>query len=258
MTRETVRFKDRVVIVTGGARGIGQTIAKAFARAGGIVAIPDILEGEGKNTVKEIEAEGGQAVAMKVDATDREQVKQFVEKIASDFGKIDILVNNIGFVKTIPFLETDETFWQQSIELNLTVGLRFCHLVLPHMVEQQYGRVVNISSIAGRNPRPMAVLYSVTKAGVIAMTRSLAVAMAPYNIRINCVAPATIETPITKENRQKDPKFDEFLEELTKSIVLKRWGRPEEVADVVLFLASDESTYMVGQTLSVDGGSCML
>jgi len=174
-----VRFKDKVTIVTGGARGIGRAIAQCFGREGASVIILDKEEEEARNNAKEIESQGGKATALKVDALQEQEVKDVVKKIVAERGRIDILVNNIGWNEAIPFLETDEALWRWSIDINLLVPLRFCHAVLPHMVKQKYGRVVNIASIAGRQPRPHAVAYSAAKAGVIAITRSLAVAMAP-------------------------------------------------------------------------------
>ena len=256
MNGEEGRFKGKVTLVTGGASGIGQAIAKGFANQDSMVAILDILEEEGGNTAKEIELQGGKAMAMKVDATDRQQVKSSVKEIINEWGRIDILVNNIGFAMTIPFLETDEAHWHRMLGINLIVPLRFCHLVLPYMLKQQYGRIVNISSIAGRQPRPEGVIYSAAKAGVISMTRSLAVAMAPHNIRVNCVSPGTIETALARQLRHDRPEYVEDL--MTKKVALGRFGQPEEVAAVVLFLASDESSYMVGQSVSVDGGNNML
>lgn len=245
-----MRFKDRVTIVTGGASGIGKATAQGFAKEGGTVIILDRLEEEARSTAKGIESQGGKAVAIKVEATEGQEVKSALEKIAEKWGRIDILINNIGSSESVSFLETDEALWRKVLDLNLMVPLFFCRAVLPYMVKQQYGRIVNIASIAGRQPRPMAVAYSAAKAGVISITRSLAVAMAPYNIRVNCVAPGTIETAFAKEVKH--------VEDILKQATLGRWGQPEEVAAAVLFLASDEASYIVGQTLAVDGGNNML
>jgi len=248
-------LKGRISIVTGGASGIGQAIAQRFAKEGSVVVILDRLEKEGKKTVKEIESQGGKAVAMKVDATEGQQVKNAVGEIVKEWGRIDILINNIGFCEIISFLESDETHWHRMLDCNLMVPLRFCHAVLPHMINQQYGRIVNIGSIAGRQPRPGAVVYSGAKAGVIAITRSLAVAMATHNIRINCVCPGLIATAKAQKDHHENP---EYIERIMKNISLERPGQPEEIAAVVLFLASDESSYIVGQSVNVDGGSSML
>ena len=247
-----MKFKDKVTLVTGGACGLGRAIAQCFAREGALVIILDKAEEEAGNTAREIESQGGKAVALKVDATQGQEVINVVDKIAEKWGRIDILVNNIGWNECISFLETDEALWRTSLDINLLIPMRFCRAVLPYMVKQQYGRVVNIASIAGRQPRPMAVTYSAAKAGVIAITRSLAVAMAPHNIRVNCIAPALIETELLRQNTP------ELLGPILKQTTLGRYCKPEEIAEAVLFFASDEASYIVGQSLHVDGGNCML
>ena len=239
-------------MVTGGACGLGRAIAQCFAREGALVIILDKAEEEAGNTAREIESQGGKAVALKVDATQGQEVINVVDKIAEKWGRIDILVNNIGWNECISFLETDEALWRTSLDINLLIPMRFCRAVLPYMVKQQYGRVVNIASIAGRQPRPMAVTYSAAKAGVIAITRSLAVAMAPHNIRVNCIAPALIETELLRQNTP------ELLGPILNQTTLGRYCKPEEIAEAVLFFASDEASYIVGQSLHVDGGNCML
>ncbi len=247
-----MRFKDKVIVITGGACGLGRAVALGFAREGGISVIMDISEENAQNTAVEIEAQGGSALALKMDATVGQEVKNAVARVIRELGRIDILVNNVGWTESLNFLETDEALWRKSLDINLMAPLRFCREVLPYMVEQQYGRVVNIASVAGRQPRPMAVVYSAAKAGVISLTRSLAVAMAPYNIRVNSVSPCTIDTGLLK---QEDPRH---LEPILKQVTLGRLSQPEEVAAAVLFLASDEASYIVGQSLHVDGGNCML
>ena len=247
-----MKFKDKVTLVTGGACGLGRAIAQCFAREGALVIILDKAEEEAGNTAREIESQGGKAVAFKVDATQGQEITNVIDKIAGKWGRIDILVNNIGWNECISFLETDEALWRTSLDINLLVPMRFCRAVLPYMVEQQYGRVVNIASIAARQPRPMAVTYSAAKAGVVAITRSLAVAMAPYNIRVNCIAPALIETELLKQNTP------ELIGPILKQTALGRYCQPEEIAAAVLFFASDEASYIVGQSLHVDGGNCML
>ena len=247
-----MKFKDKVTLVTGGACGLGRAITQCFAREGALVIILDKAEEEAGNTAREIESQGGKAVALKVDATQGQEVINIVAKIAEKWGRIDILVNNIGWNECISFLETDEELWRTSLDINLLIPMRFCRAVLPYMVKQQYGRVVNIASIAGRQPRPMAVTYSAAKAGVIAITRSLAVAMAPHNIRVNCIAPALIETELLRQNTP------ELLGPILKQTTLGRYCKPEEIAEAVLFFASDEASYIVGQSLHVDGGNCML
>ena len=247
-----MRFKDRVAIITGGASGLGKVTAQGFAREGGTVIILDIAGEKARSTVEKITSQGGKAVAIKADATKGQEVKSAVAKIAEEQGRIDILINNLGWSESIPFLESDEALWRKVLNLNLISTLNCCHAVLPYMVKQQYGRIVNIASIAGRQPRTMAVAYGAAKAGVISVTKSLAVAMAPYNIRVNCVAPGPMDTDLIRQLRP------EHTEAILKQVTLGRWGQPEEVATAVLFLASDEASYIVGQTLTVDGGNEML
>ncbi len=247
-----MRFKDKVTIVTGGARGLGKAIAEGFGKEEAHVIILDILEEEARSTAKEIERKGGKAIAIGLDATKGQEVKSAIGNIVEKWGRIDILVNNIGGNEVIPFLESDESIWQKSLDINLLVPLRFCHAVLPYMVNQKHGIIVNIASIAGRQPRPMSLVYSAAKAGVIAMTRTLAVAMAPYNIRVNSVAPGTMD------NRSREQRPPEHFEPILRQVTLGRMSKPEEVAAAALFLASDEASYIVGQSLHVDGGNCML
>ncbi len=248
-----MRFKDKVTVVTGAASGIGRAIAQRFAREGAIVAILDKQGEEAQRTAESIVSKGGKAEAIKVEATDGEEIKRAITKIAEKWGRIDILINNIGWVEDqLDFLDTNESMWLNSLDINLLVPMRFCREVLPYMVKQQQGSIVNIASIAGRQPRPLAITYSAAKAGVIAMTRSLAVAMAPHNIRVNSVSPGTIDTPQT---RGADPKH---LGPILAPVTLGRMGWPEDIAAAVMFIASDEAPYIVGQSLNVDGGNCML
>lgn len=247
-----MRFKDKVTIVTGGASGIGRAIAQGFAREGSTVMILDILGEEARNTAGEIESQGGKALAIKVDVTRGQEVKSAVDIIAKGQGRIDILINNVGGSESLPFLEADEAIWRKVLDLNLMAPLFFCHSVLPYMVGQKYGRIVNVASTAGRQPRPFGVAYGAAKAGVISITKSLAVAMAPYNIRVNCIVPGTIDTKALKLLRP------EVVEASLSRVALGRLGQPEEVASAALYLASDEASYIVGQSLGVDGGNEML
>ena len=247
-----MRFKDKVVIVSGGADGLGRAISLDFGREGGIVYVCDIAEDKAVKTAEDIKSQGGQAAALKVDVSRREEISTVVKEVIKRENRIDILVNNVGWTDTIPFLETDEKRWRQVLELNLICTMSFCQEVLPHMMEREYGRIVSIASIAGRQPRPLAVVYGAAKAGIISVTKSLAVAMAPYNIRVNCVAPGAMDTPLLKK------LSPEHLQPILDGTALKRVAQPEEIARAVLFLASDDVSYIVGQTLTVDGGNSMI
>jgi NAD(P)-dependent dehydrogenase (short-subunit alcohol dehydrogenase family) len=239
-------------MVTGGTSGVGQAIARSFAREGSMVIALDRLEAE--ETAKEMDARDHKIILIKIN--DEPQVKKAVDKIAQEWGRIDILINNFRLPTGGAFLETNEADWHQALDFNLMVPLRFCGAVLPYMVKQQYGRIVNVGSIAGRQPRPVSLAYSAAMAGVISITRSLAVAMARHNVRVNGICTGPTDDPVhQKFIRSADPAF---VESIKRNITLGRWGKTEEVAAVVLFLASDEASYIVGQSLSVDGGNNML
>lgn len=247
-----MRFADRTVIVTGGASGLGKAIARGFAAEGGTVVLFDVAEEKARLTAAEIDPGGTKAIPMRVDCTQGPEVRQAVGEVVARLGRIDILVNNVGWSESVPFLDSDEALWRKVLELNLICTLLCSHAVLPHMVRRRSGRIVNIASIAGRQPRPTAVAYGAAKAGVISVTKSLAVALAPFNVRVNGVAPGPLDTDLI---RQLEPAHAQGI---LDRVTLKRWGQPPEVASVVLFLASDEASFVVGQTVHVDGGNEML
>ena len=247
-----MRFRDKVTIVSGGADGLGRSISLGFGRDGSLVYICDIALDKAERTACDIEAAGGKAFPIKVDVSQREEIKRAIDRVMAEQKRIDILVNNVGWTDTLPFLETDEARWRKVLDLNLICTMNFCHIVLPHMMKRKNGRIVNVASIAGRQPRPLAVAYAAAKAGVISLTKSLAFAFARYGIRINCVAPGAMDTPLLKE---LSPEHSQPILDRT---AMERAGQPEEVAEAVLFLASDEASYIDGQTLAVDGGNCML
>jgi NAD(P)-dependent dehydrogenase (short-subunit alcohol dehydrogenase family) len=247
-----MRFKEKVAIVSGGAVGLGRAISLGFGQEGAAVYICDIDLEKANKTADEISSQGGRASALKVDVSHRQEIDGAVNEVMKREQKIDILVNNVGWTDTLPFLETDEKRWRRVLDMNLICTMNFCQAVLPHMIARNYGRIVNISSIAGRQARPLAVAYGAAKAGIISLTKSLAVIMAPHNIRVNCVAPGAMDTPLT---RALSP---EHVKPILEQVALKRLAQPEEVARAALFLASDDVSYIVGQTLTVDGGNSML
>ena len=247
-----MRFKEKVAIVSGGAVGLGRAISLGFGQEGAAVYICDIDLEKANKTADEISSQGGRASAIKVDVSHRQEIDGAVDEVMKREQKIDILVNNVGWTDTIPFLETDEKRWRRVLDMNLICTMNFCQAVLPYMIASNYGRIVNISSIAGRQARPLAVAYGAAKAGIISLTKSLAVIMAPHNIRVNCVAPGAMDTPLT---RALSP---EHVKPILEQVALKRLAQPDEVARAALFLASDDVSYIVGQTLTVDGGNSML
>jgi 2-hydroxycyclohexanecarboxyl-CoA dehydrogenase len=247
---------QRVAMVTGGARGIGRAIALALAADGRVVAVGDLDEGGAGETAAQVEADGGRALGLALDVTDTASVTAAVERAVDELGSIDVLVNNAGWDAMIPFLETDEQFWDRVIEINFKGCMRLTHTVLPGMVERGFGRVVNIGSDAGRVGSSLESVYSGAKGGVIAFTKTIAREVARSGVTANTVCPGPTRTPMlegmTKEGGGR------LVEALTRAVPMRRLGEPEDVAAAVAFLASDAAGYITGQTLSVSGGLTMV
>jgi NAD(P)-dependent dehydrogenase (short-subunit alcohol dehydrogenase family) len=250
-------LKDRVALVTGGARGIGRGIALKFAEEGCLVAIADLRENEAEQTLKGIAGKGSKGIFIKCDATNSSQVKQMVDKVISTFGKIDILVNNAGgFGVAVPLTEITEEEWDKSIDLNLKSAFLVSKAVAPHMIKKKYGKIINISSVAAITSGPPAIHYSSSKGGVLTMTIELAGELGRYGICVNAILPGTIRTPLwTETNVPKGANEDEFFNDMAKKMMLlQRPGYPEDVAGVALFFASSLSDYVTGDRLIVGGG----
>jgi len=237
-------------MVTGGARGIGRAIALALATDGRRVAVADLLEEEAAKTAAEA---GG--VAVPLDVTDSGSVTAAVERVVSELGPIDVLVNNAGWDEARPFLETDEPFWDRVIEINFKGGLRTTRAVLPGMVDRGWGRVVNIGSDAGRVGSSLESVYSGAKGGVIAFTKTIAREVARSGVTANVVCPGPTRTAFL--DRIAGEGGERLVDSLTRAVPMRRLGEPEDVAAAVAFLASEEAGYITGQTLSVSGGLTM-
>ena len=242
------RLDDKIAIVTGGGQGIGQAIAQKLAAEGAIVVVTDVDEA---NAAKTADALPG-AVASRTDVTDRQGVQAMVERVAGQFGGIDVLVNNAGWDKASSFVDSDPGDWDRVIAVNLYGVLHTCKAVLPIMAGQGRGAVVNLGSDAGRVGSSGEAVYSAAKGGIIAFTKSLAREMARDQIRGNCVCPGPTDTALFASFA--GPKLREAL---TKAIPFRRLGQPADVANVVAFLASDEASFLTGQTVSVSGGLTM-
>lgn len=242
------RLDDKIAIVTGGGQGIGQAIAQKLAAEGATVVVTDVDEA---NAVKTADALPG-AVAIRTDVTDRQGVQAMAERVAGQFGGIDVLVNNAGWDKASSFVDSDPDDWDRVIAVNLYGVLHTCKAVLPIMAGQGRGAVVNLGSDAGRVGSSGEAVYSAAKGGIIAFTKSLAREMARYQIRVNCVCPGPTDTALFASFA--GPKLREAL---TKAIPFRRLGQPADVANVVAFLASDEASFLTGQTVSVSGGLTM-
>jgi len=250
-----MRLEDKVAIVTGGGRGIGRAIAKTFFAEGARVVVADLELDSAATVVAEIEAAGGSGLAVKTDVALKSAADQMVEAAIQKYGQVDILVNNAGWDRIEPFLDNTEDIWAKIVSINLMGVINCCRAVLPQMISRKCGKIVNIGSDAGRVGSSGEAVYSATKGGVIAFTKTLAREMARNKINVNCVAPGPTDTDLFAEVAAGNPKIAEAL---VRSIPFRRLGRPEDIAYAVLFLASDEAGYITGQTLSVNGGLNML
>lgn len=247
-----MKLKDRVAIVTGGAKGIGKAIAFTFVREGAKVVLIDVDKKSLETTKKEIEKIGGKALSIPCDITRRLEVNEMVNQVQKSFSRIDILVNNAGIIRRGTIETVTEEDWDQVIEVNLKGTFNCCKAISEIMIRQGYGKIVNISSIAGKmGDITSAPGYGPSKAGVDALTKTLARQLAPYKITVNSVAPHAIETEMSAQWSEERRK------EIIASIPLGRLGKPEDVAEAVLFLASEEASFITGEILDVNGGALM-
>jgi 2-hydroxycyclohexanecarboxyl-CoA dehydrogenase len=251
-------FKDKTVIVTGGARGIGRAVVQAFAQAGANVVIADLRLADAEQTAKEIvKCDCRRVVAVQTDVTKREDIDRLREETLRMFTRIDVLVNCAGWDRLLPFLKTTPELWQKVLNINFLGIVNMCHAILPHMVERKQGTIVNISSDTGRVGSFGEAIYASSKAAIMAFSKTLAREHARDNIRVNVVSPGLCETPLIEEMRE-DPLTAKILGSIVSFIPLKRLGQPEEIAPLVVFLASDAASYITGQVYSVNGGLNMV
>ena len=243
---------NKLAIITGGARGIGKQIALTFAKEGYNIAINYRTENEDlKNTKKEIEENNVKCFTFQGDVTNFKDCEQFVKQIVQEFGNIDVLVNNAGITRDTLLMRMKEEDFKQVIDTNLIGTFNVTKNVISYMMKARSGRIINISSVVGISGNAGQTNYSASKAGIIGFTKSLAKEVASRNITVNAVAPGFIETQMT------DVLKDDIKEEIAKKIPLKRMGTPQDVANVVKFLASNDSSYITGQVINIDGGMLM-
>jgi len=247
----------RTALVTGGGRGIGRSIAEGLADDGLAIVIVDLRLQEAEETAAAIIEAGGKAMAIEANVVDSSSVAAAVEAAEERFGHIDVLVNNAGWDDLMPFLDTDEAFWDLIIDINFKGPLRFIQHVLPGMIERKYGRIINIGSDAGRVGSSLESVYSGAKGGIIAFTKTIAREHARHGVTANVVCPGPTDTPFMAETMDAQGNADAVLAAMVKSVPMRRLAAPEEVATAVRFFATDEAGYVTGQTLSVSGGLTM-
>ncbi|MBM3246573.1 MAG: 3-oxoacyl-[acyl-carrier-protein] reductase [Candidatus Omnitrophica bacterium] len=243
-----MRLKDKVALVTGGARGIGRAIALSFAREGCDIAIGDVNPEAAKQAAGEVEALGRRALPLKIDVTSYAEVEEGINKILDKFAKVDILVNNAGITKDNIILRMSDADWDAVLAVNLKGAFNCIKAASKVMLKQRAGKIVSIASIIGLIGNAGQANYSASKAGIIALTKTAAKELASRNINVNAVAPGFIQTEMTARLPE------DLKEKMRQEIALNRFGTPQDVAAACLFLASQEADYITGQTIVVDGG----
>jgi 3-oxoacyl-[acyl-carrier protein] reductase len=246
-----LELKDRVALVTGGAQGIGKAVALLLAKNGADIAVSDVNLQKAEETAGEIQSLGRKAMAIKADVSSSEDVERMVQAIMERFGRIDILVNNAGIARDKLILRMTEEDWDAVLNVNLKGTFHCTRTVIRHMSKQRYGKIVNIASVVGEMGNAGQANYAASKAGVIGLTKTVAREFAQRGINVNAIAPGYIATPMT------DALPEKAKEELQRMIPMERLGKPEDVAEAVLFLVSEASSYITGQVINVNGGIYM-
>ncbi len=247
----------RVALVTGGARGIGAAVARGLAQDGKATVIADIRAELARANAQRIVEAGGRALAIDMDVRSPASVADGVATAIREFGEIDVLVNVAGWDELKPFVDSDEEFWQEVLEVNFKGGLRLTRALLPSMIDRRWGRIVNISSDAGRVGSSLESVYAGAKGAIISFTKTVARETARMGVTANVVCPGPTDTEMLRDVAQAHPDADKVLERLARAVPMKRLGQPEDVAAAVRFFAAENTEYITGQTLSVSGGLTM-
>lgn len=253
----TAGATDRVALVTGGGSGIGRQICLALAAQGRRVAAADLNEAGAAETAAQIAAAGGVGIGLRVDVTSLDSVQQGHLQVIDELGPVEILVNCAGWDVLMPFLDTDEAFWDKVIDINYKGVLRTVHTCLPSMTEAGWGRIVNISSDAARVGSSLEAVYSGAKGGVISFSKTIAREVARKGVTSNVVCPGPTDTPLLDGIVQASDNGEKVIGAMARAVPMKRVGQPEEVASAVAYLASEAAGFITGQTLSVSGGLTM-
>jgi 3-oxoacyl-[acyl-carrier protein] reductase len=243
-----MRLKGKKAIVTGAGQGIGRSIALKMAQEGADVVIAEMNPNTGTQTAKEIETLGRKALSISVDVANQKQVQVMVDQVLSVWKKIDILINNAGFDRPANLLKMKEEDWEAVLGVHLKGTLNCIQAVAPHMIENGYGKIVNMSSVWGKSGAVSEVSYSTAKAGIIGLTKSVARELGRHQINVNAILPGLILTPTIAQMAEK------YQNMIIENTPLKRIGQPEEVANVVVFLVSDEASFVTGAMVEVSGG----
>jgi 3-oxoacyl-[acyl-carrier protein] reductase len=243
-----MELKGRKTIITGSGRGIGRAIALAFAKEGADIGINDVNLSDAGNVAKEVSSLGRKAVVVKTDVSNYDEVGEMIKKFIREMGRIDILVNNAGVASQKKFIDMEKKEWDWLIGIVMGGAFNCCRHLVNHMIEQKYGRIINISSIFGICGWPEMAHYSAAKSGLIAFTKALSKEVAQFGITVNTIAPGNISTPMHKTVPQ------EVIDEIVRMTPVGRLGQPEEIAEVCVYLASEKASYMTGQLLSPNGG----
>ncbi len=260
-------LRGKNVIVTGGGSNIGRAIVHGFAAEGSNIVIAELAPSQGEQVAAEVAAlnTGSQVKVIEVDVTDNQQVESLISQSVAEFGTIDVLVNNVGWTIDRLFLDKPREEHEKEVQVNLWGAINCIHAVLPPMIEQQSGAIVSISSDAGRMGEYREAVYSACKAGIIALSKAVAREMGRNGLRLNVVCPGLIVPPETESissesmwNQMRDIFTDDVLERVRRNYILRRMGTAQEIANAVVFLASDAASFITGQTLSVSGGYTMM
>jgi NAD(P)-dependent dehydrogenase (short-subunit alcohol dehydrogenase family) len=245
-----MRLKDKVALITGGASGIARATAELFAREGASVVVADASADAGRDTVAAIEKATGRATFSQVDVSDSAQVARMADHALASYGRIDVLFNGAAILYYGTAVETNEETWKRMIDINLTGTFLCCRAVLPHMIRQGRGSIINVASTVGAHDAcARAVAYVSSKAGVTLLTRAMAIDHARDGVRVNALCPGPTDTPMLR-----NAMTAEQLEAFAKTYPMGRLARPEELANAALFLASDEASFVTGSAMYVDGG----
>ncbi len=248
---ELFDLRDRVALITGGAGGLGRVFAEGLAGSGAVVAVADIDGGGASGVAAAINQRGHQAVALHVDVTEARSVQDAADRLYKEFGRIDVLVNSHGTTKRMPAEDFPEPEWNRIITVNLTGVFLCCQIVGRVMLRQRKGSIINLASIGGLVALPMSVAYCASKGGVVQLTRTLGVEWAPLGVRVNAIAPCSVNTPLVQRVLETEP---EYRHRVLDKIPSGRIAEPADIVGAALFLASDASAMVTATILSVDGG----